>query len=283
LTLFACSSRDSFRRRDGFDDTERLEAGPLRDERDHPAGWRLEREEADLVFGNVDRLVEADARSTLRQLLGGRARPTFARCSLLSAAALLLRARHPLLAFSLAWFLLTLAPALSLNTVGENFFAERYLYIPSLGFSVIAAWAFLCLLRKLGSTAAKALLAAIVAVVFIFYATQIERRIPVFHDNFSLYSVTVLESPNAAVVQGGLASAYYERGDLDHALEYGFKAVALNPAFEIARINLAGIEPLYSRMALEATVVPWRISSRAAGAMPVSSSIWPRPSTMARA
>ncbi len=157
-----------------------------------------------------------------------------------AAAALLLRKRQPLLAFFLAWFLLTLAPALSLNTVGENFFTERYLYIPSLGFSVVAAWECLWLFRKPDAKATKVLVGGMVAAVLIFCAAQIERRIPAFHDNFTLDSITVLQSPNASIPHGGLASAYYERGDVDHALEHGFKAVALNPDFEIARINLAG-------------------------------------------
>jgi tetratricopeptide (TPR) repeat protein len=158
----------------------------------------------------------------------------------LAAAVLLLRARQPLLAFSLAWFLLTLAPALSLNSIGDNFFTERYLYIPSLGFCVIAAWAGVWLFRNLRTNAAKALLAGILATLLLFCLVQIERRIPVFHDNFSLYSVTVLQSPNSSVVHDRLASAYFERGDLDRAVEHGFKAVALNPEHELARINLAG-------------------------------------------
>ena len=41
--------------------------------------------------------------------------------------------------------------------------------------------------------------------------------------------------------------------------------------------------PFCSRMALEATVVPWRISSMALPAMPASLKTSARPSTMARA
>ena len=43
------------------------------------------------------------------------------------------------------------------------------------------------------------------------------------------------------------------------------------------------LAPLCSRMALEATVVPWRISSSAVGEMPVSRKSSLKPSTMARA
>jgi hypothetical protein len=56
---------------DGLHHAERLQAGPLGDERGLAARRRLEGEEAGLVFGNVDRPSEADARSRSRQLRGG--------------------------------------------------------------------------------------------------------------------------------------------------------------------------------------------------------------------
>jgi hypothetical protein len=75
----------------------------------------------------------------------------FAVTTILVAGMFALRKSQPLLAFSLAWFLLTLAPAMSLNRIGENFFTERYLYIPSLGFCILAAWGWLWLRTESGS------------------------------------------------------------------------------------------------------------------------------------
>jgi protein O-mannosyl-transferase len=163
----------------------------------------------------------------------------FALVACLATAMWLLRKSQPLLAFALAWFFLTLAPALSLNTVGANFFTERYLYIPSLGFCVLAAWAWLWLRQRVPPGPARWATWGALALVLIFYVVQIERRIPVFHDNLTLFSATIRQSPDAPKVQAGLASAYYDRGDVDHALEHGFRAVALQPDYEIARINLA--------------------------------------------
>jgi hypothetical protein len=52
---------------------ERVEPGPLGEEHGLDARRSVEDEEADLVLGNVNDTVEADARSLSRQLLGGRA------------------------------------------------------------------------------------------------------------------------------------------------------------------------------------------------------------------
>jgi hypothetical protein len=61
--------------RDGLDDSEGVERGPLRHQRGLSARPSVEDEEADLVLGNVECAVEADARPLPRQLLGGGTRP----------------------------------------------------------------------------------------------------------------------------------------------------------------------------------------------------------------
>jgi hypothetical protein len=64
--------------RDGLDDTEGVERSLLRHQRGLSPRLSVEDEEADLVLGNVDCAVEADARPLPRQLLGGGTRPPLA-------------------------------------------------------------------------------------------------------------------------------------------------------------------------------------------------------------
>ena len=86
-------------RRDRLDDTERLEPGPLSNQSGLAGGYGREREEADLVLGDVDGSLEADARPLPRHRFGGRARPPLARVTLTGGAANEDRldevARHP--------------------------------------------------------------------------------------------------------------------------------------------------------------------------------------------
>ena len=78
-SLISSTCASSFCGRDGFDDAKRVELGALRHERSLPARRCAEHEEADLVLGYMDDAVEADASSSVGQLLGGRARPCLAR------------------------------------------------------------------------------------------------------------------------------------------------------------------------------------------------------------
>ncbi len=154
------------------------------------------------------------------------------------AAMFLLREGQPLLAFALSWFLLILAPALDINAIGENYFTERYLYIPSLGFAILAAWGWLWLLRRAGSGAGRWAAWTAIAIVLCFYFVQIERRIPVFRNNLSLYETTVLASPGSAHIQASLASADHEAGDLPGSIQHGYLAVTINPDYALAQTNL---------------------------------------------
>jgi tetratricopeptide (TPR) repeat protein len=158
---------------------------------------------------------------------------------LLVAAAFYFRKSQPLLAFALCWFALTLAPALSINSLATNFFTERYLYIPSLGFCILATSAALTAFSALRAASWRFILGAAIAALFIFYVVQTERRLPIFRDNFSLLSDTVRYSPNSYQIQSQLAATYYDRGDLDHALEHALIALQLNPDYEIGQMNAA--------------------------------------------
>ncbi len=149
------------------------------------------------------------------------------------------RKNHAVLSFALCWFAFMLAPALSLNSVAINFFTERYLYIPSLGFSILAASLILAIYQRARASSLRVALGVALVALFAFYIVQTQRRIAIFHDNLSLLSDTVRNSPRSYSVQGQLGYAYYERGDVDRALEHVLLALQINPAYEVGHINAA--------------------------------------------
>ena len=156
---------------------------------------------------------------------------------LMALAAFYFCATRPILAFALCWFVFTLAPALSLNTLAINFFTERYLYIPSVGFAILAAATGLALFSRFSAPTARIGLAAAFVALFTFYLLQTQRRIAVFHDNYSLLSTTEPDSPDSYVVQGQLAGAYFDRGDVDNALIHVRRAIQLNPNYVLGHLN----------------------------------------------
>ena len=155
----------------------------------------------------------------------------------LVAALFWLRRAQPVLAFALAWFLLFLAPALDIPKLGENVFTERYLYIPSVGFCIFAAWGWLRLLNAAYSPLARRAAYAGLAAVFILYSAVVFGRLPVWADDLHLTVKTAEEVPTAKnVAQAGYA--YYQVGRFEDSLRYSQRAVMLNPRLPWAHNNI---------------------------------------------
>ena len=145
----------------------------------------------------------------------------------LIAAMFYLREPQPLLSFAIAWFFITLAPALSISHVSDMVFGERYLYIPSLGFCVLAGWAVFHLTRSSVRKPTLRAAYACVAVLLLFYVLQIERRIPEWHDDIRLFESAAVFSPRLPIVQLALGGSYYRAGKFDKAIAPLERSIAL--------------------------------------------------------
>jgi len=115
--------------------------------------------------------------------------------------------RAPLASFAALWVFITLVPVLNVYAVGRNVFAERYLYLPSVGFCFlivfVAAWMGRRLPDHLRSSAAAMVLAA----VLLLFAAQTRGRNRVWKDDGTLFARTLESSPNAPFVQNMVAAA----------------------------------------------------------------------------
>jgi tetratricopeptide (TPR) repeat protein len=113
------------------------------------------------------------------------------------------------------WVVITLAPVLSLGSVGQNVFAERYLYIPSLGFCLLLpAVAERCL-----NAGARAKASIGVAAIVAGFALLSLYRNPVWQDNETFYSQTVAASPDAAMMHQNLGVVWYQKGNHQASLQ----------------------------------------------------------------
>src|SRR5262249_49479084 len=72
----------------------------------------------------------------------------------------------------------------------------------------------------------------------VFYTVQVEARIPVFRDDYTLLSDTVVKSPNSGSVHAMLAAAYFERRDYDPAVTHLMSAVEERPDNVIGWLDL---------------------------------------------
>jgi tetratricopeptide (TPR) repeat protein len=168
--------------------------------------------------------------------------------------------RSPIAAFCGAWILITLTPVLNLQGIGENVFAERYLYIPSLGFSLLCAMAGSELLKKLGAFRSeqppKSMVdwlrvnsagVALVGLIATAATLQLRARTVEWRSSRSLFQSALRIAPDATTMRNNLGQELRMAGELDLASEQYEEALRLAVASNndvqaaIAYSGLAGI------------------------------------------
>ena len=141
--------------------------------------------------------------------------------------------------FGFWWFLITLFPVFNIIEI-FNPFAERYLYIPIIGFCLVLPVLLWRLFSKIltGKKAVRAVTLAAVLVLSGTYATVTVARNRDWKDGLTLWSKTVQQSPNSGVAHGSLGLAYQEQGRLEEAIAAYETAVRLMPNHYKAFYNL---------------------------------------------
>jgi tetratricopeptide (TPR) repeat protein len=141
--------------------------------------------------------------------------------------------------FGIWWFLITLLPVSNLIEI-YNPFAERYLYIPIIGFCLVVPAVVEAVVKRRFSRPAAATAATLIPtlVLIALYATATLARNPDWRNNFVLWSKTVQSTPNSLVAHGGLGMAYLKRGMLDEAQQEFETAIRLYPKHAKSYYNL---------------------------------------------
>jgi tetratricopeptide (TPR) repeat protein len=139
----------------------------------------------------------------------------------------------------LSFFLIPLLPVFYISKLGLNTLAERYLYLPSVGYAILFAvllqWA-----RRKSPGLANGLTVCCVVVIGLYSAGTINRN-QVWKDDFSLYSDRVKKSPEVAFQHYNLGVEYMNRKQYDEASAEFQTALALKPGNVLALDNLGTI------------------------------------------
>lgn len=144
--------------------------------------------------------------------------------------------RRSKVSFGLLMITAPLLPALYIPAVGENVFAERYLYLPSFGF-VILIGMFLDR-AKMSKPKMFAFLSAIAIFLTALYSVATISRNIIWRDDYTLWTDTVQKSPDAAPVHYNLALACAKRNLIAQAIDQYLAALKLNPDHVWAHNNL---------------------------------------------
>ncbi|MBZ5564887.1 MAG: tetratricopeptide repeat protein [Acidobacteriia bacterium] len=135
--------------------------------------------------------------------------------ALCGAVFLALWKRSRCVSFGFLWFIITLAPVLNSRWLGPNVFTERYLYLPSVGFCWVAAWAGVELWNALARRPcwARQAFAVIAWLLAILCAFRIVTRNRDWRNEVIFYQTTLAAEPEAASYWINLGAAYWEQGD----------------------------------------------------------------------
>jgi len=148
----------------------------------------------------------------------------------------------PLISYGLFFILIPLAPVLNVNGLAENAFAERYLYLPSVGFVVVAGAAWEWLAEKQRAVAWTVMAALVAASAWILLPHNL-----VWHDDHSLFTATAAESPKSATVAASLGSVYLHEGQTDAAIQELQVALKLQPDLAVTILLHKWLGDAYSR------------------------------------
>jgi protein O-mannosyl-transferase len=130
------------------------------------------------------------------------------------------------------WTVATLAPALNARWMPGNVFAERYLYVPSIGF---------CWLTSIGVLAlwdaklvrpfvwARVALASIVLLALSLATAKTVKRNEVWHDDLAFFKDGVRQNPDNANLRSDLGFAYWSAWDNADAIEQWNISLAKDP------------------------------------------------------
>lgn len=115
--------------------------------------------------------------------------------------------RAPLAGFAALWVCLTVLPVMNINALGRNAFTERYLYIPSVGFCLLITLGATWLIQRLDSRHRRPVGVVLLVVTVAALAAETIHRNPVWKDDETLFSQTLVSSPDAAFVRNMVAIA----------------------------------------------------------------------------
>jgi protein O-mannosyl-transferase len=160
--------------------------------------------------------------------------------------------RAPLVAFAMLWVFITLLPVMNLYALGRNVFAERYLYLASVGFCLLMTMVAVSLIGRLPHQLQTPLSAVLLGLVVFGFLWETFERNRDWRDDATLFRETLTVSPNAPFVHFMVAAT--EGGsteELQSAEEHYLQAIELarneNPPdlLDLTRSDL-GLASLYS-------------------------------------
>lgn len=119
----------------------------------------------------------------------------------------------------------------------QNIVAERYLYMPLMGISLLVSLA----IAKLGRRAPLWVLYGVIFIIFVFFSGLAIVRNLDWKDDFTFYSKTLKQNPESPGANINMAMMYKKKGDYKKASEFINNATAFDPGYLDNNFAIASI------------------------------------------
>lgn len=159
------------------------------------------------------------------------------------AVVLIRRGRGPReLVVPLAFGVAFLLPVLAADSIGGANFAERYLYLPSIGLAWLAGAVWARLLSADAPPRERLALTTLGLALVAFLGVAAAGRARIYRDDLTLFSAAVASAPGSYIAHHNLGMALFGEGRLAEAEAQYRAALRIAPRSVAARANLGLIE-----------------------------------------
>lgn len=144
-----------------------------------------------------------------------------------------------LIAFAVLWFFANLLPVSNIVPI-NSFIAEHWIYMASVGFFLIIGIGVSRLYKNAfkSNIALKTATTVILAGALGCYAIATVARNADWKDEVTFFKSTLKYHPKNARLYLNLGNTYYERGEIDNAIEQYRKSLEINPRYAVAYGNI---------------------------------------------
>ena len=131
------------------------------------------------------------------------------------------------------WFLGTMVPMSGIVQVGNQAMADRYAYLPFIGFFVMVVWG---VAEWVGDSRKLLAIASAVALLAFFVDTRVQLKY--WHDDLALWTHTLAVTENNYVAETNLGTALMRQGRRDEGVAHFRAAEAIEPGDSVSQLNL---------------------------------------------
>lgn len=136
------------------------------------------------------------------------------------------RRARPYLIVGWSWYLIMLLPVIGIVEVGLQSHADRYTYLPQIGIYLAVTWLVADACKRLRYS--KQILASAVAVVLVALTACSWKQTTYWRNSETLWTRALAVTKNNDVALTNFANWFAERGELDNAISYFQRALAVH-------------------------------------------------------